>query len=113
MFGELIMREDVSSASAAFSVPRRVDAAVRTTFISKGGPRAQQLVAGLATRYPVYEAGPGVVDVYSDDQPALFDLLSSVTPNWRMYLQVGEGAEGVGPWRGPPIEERTQADEPK
>ena len=107
------MREDVSSVAAAFSGPRRVVAAVRTTFISKGGPKAQALVAGLANRYPVYEAGPGVVDVYSDDQPALFDLLSSVTPNWRMYLQVGEGAEGTGPWRGPPIEERTRADEPK
>jgi transglutaminase-like putative cysteine protease len=64
-------------------------------------------------RYPVYEAEPGVIDVYSDDQASLFSQLNSVKPNWRMYLQIAEGAEGTGPWRGPPIDERTRADEPE
>jgi hypothetical protein len=64
-------------------------------------------------RYPVYEAEPDVIDVYSDDQAALFSQLNSVTPNWRMYLQIAEGAEGTGPWRGPPIEEHARADEPE
>jgi hypothetical protein len=86
---------------------------MRTTFLSKGGPRAQELIAHLAKLYPVYEAEPGVIDVYSDDQAALFSQLNSARPNWRTYLQVGEGDEGTGPWRGPPIGERRPAEKPK
>ena len=68
---------------------------MRTTFLSRGGPRAEELLAGLSELYPVYEPEPGVFDVYGDDQAALLDLLDAVRPNWRMYLQLEEGAEGA------------------
>ena len=34
---------------------------IRTTFLSKGGPRVQELIALLSGLYPVYEAEPGVI----------------------------------------------------
>jgi hypothetical protein len=76
---------------------------MRVTFVSKGGPRAEELLAGLSELYPVYEAEPGVFDVYSDDRSAIYDVLDSVTPGWRMYLQVDNRTEGVAPRSGPPI----------
>ena len=76
---------------------------MRITFVSKGGPRAEELLAGLSELYPVYEAGPGVFDVYSDDHSAIYGLLDSVTPGWRMYLQVDNRVEGEAPSCGPPV----------
>jgi hypothetical protein len=73
---------------------------MRMTFLSRGGPRAEELLAGLSELYPVYEAEPGVFDVYGDDQAVLLDLLDAVRPNWRMYLQPLGGADGAAAWRG-------------
>ena len=83
---------------------------MRTTFLSKGGPRARELIAGLATVYPVYEAEPGVFDVYSDDYAAIYALLDEVTPSWRMYLQLDDRSEGQTPSNGPPIGQPTPAE---
>jgi hypothetical protein len=75
---------------------------MRMTFLSRGGPRAEELLAWLYEVFPVYEAEPGVFDVYGDDHTAVLDVLDTVRPNWRMYLQLEEGAERAGPWRGWP-----------
>ena len=64
---------------------------MRMTLQSKGGPRARELITGLAAVYPVYEAGPDVYDVYCDDHAAIYEALDAVTPSWRMYLQPDRG----------------------
>jgi hypothetical protein len=59
-----------------------------TTFVSRGGPTADRLVAVLGERFPVYQPEPGVWDVYSDSEAPLFAALREVTPSWATHLQL-------------------------
>ena len=59
---------------------------IHLTFTSKGGPTAGRLINCLESNFAVYEAEPGVFDVYVDAADPVMVALEGVSPAWRMHL---------------------------
>jgi hypothetical protein len=50
---------------------------------------AGRLIDSLQSSFAVYEAEPGVFDLYVDAAEPVLDALEVVTPAWRTYLELG------------------------
>ena len=55
---------------------------------------AGRLIDSLQLDFAVYEAEPGVFDVYVDAAEPVLHALEAVTPAWRAYLDFGSGEAG-------------------
>ena len=55
---------------------------------------AGRLINALKSGFQVYEAEPGMYDVYVDAAEPVLETLDRVTPAWRTYLEFGSPRSG-------------------
>jgi hypothetical protein len=55
---------------------------------------AGRLIDSLQSSFAVYEAEPGVFDLYVDATEPVLGTLEALTPAWRTYLEFGSPLTG-------------------